>query len=83
MSYVCPSDSFWEYALVILQDIMNLVTSKVVSTTPNELWTGRKPKTGLDLKNLAHVLKRDLNIRRKVICLPIFGTSQKSALSSL
>ena len=59
MSYVCLPNSFWEYALVIVQDIMNLVTSKVVSTTPNELWTGRKPRTGLDLGSRAHVLKRD------------------------
>ena len=53
--------SFWIYALVIVQDIMNLVTSKVVSTTPNELWTGRKPKTGSDLESSALVLKRDPN----------------------
>ena len=47
MSYECLLDSFWDYALVIVQDIMNLVTSKVVSTTPNELWTWRKPRTSL------------------------------------
>ena len=37
MSYVRLPNSFWEYALVIVQDIMNLVTAKMVSTTPNEL----------------------------------------------
>ena len=59
MSYVCLPDSFWEYVLVIVQDILNLVTSKVVSTTPNELWTGRKPRIGLDLGSSTLVLKRD------------------------
>ena len=59
MSYVCLPDSLLEYALVIVQDIMNLVTSKVVSTTPNELWTGHKPRIGSDLGSLAHVLERD------------------------
>ena len=63
--------------MVIVQDIMNLVTSKVVSTTPNELWTGRKPKTGSDLGSPAHVLKEIIIIRIKVICLPICGISQK------
>ena len=59
MIYVRLPNSFWEYALVIVQNIMNLVTSKVVSTTPNELWTGRKPRIGSDLESLALVLKRD------------------------
>ena len=57
MSYICLPNSFCEYALVIVQDILNLVTSKVVSTTPNELWTRRKPKIGSDLRSLALVLK--------------------------
>ena len=38
---------------------MNLVTSKVVFTTPNELWTWRKPRTSSVLGSPAHVLKRD------------------------
>ena len=59
MSYISLPNSFCEYALVIEQDILNLVTSKVVSTTPNELWTRRKPKIGSDLRSLALVLKRD------------------------
>ena len=59
MSYVRLPDFFSEYALVIMQDIMNLVTSKLVSTTPNELWIGRKLRTVSDLENLTHVLKRD------------------------
>ena len=59
MSYVRLPNSFWEYALVIVQDIMSLVTSKVVSTTPNELWTGHKPMIGSDLESSALVLKRD------------------------
>ena len=59
MSYISLPNSFWEYALVIVQDILYLVTSKVVSTTLNELWTGRKTKIGSDLGSLALVLKRD------------------------
>ena len=59
MSYAYLPNSFWKYALVIVQDIMNLVTSKVVSTTPNELWIGCKPRTGSDLESPVHVLKRD------------------------
>ena len=59
MSYVCLPDSFWEYALVIVQDIMNLVTSKVVSVTSNELWTRHKPRTSSDLeKSNIHTKKR-------------------------
>ena len=58
MSYVCLPDSFWEYALVIVQDIMNLVTSKVVSTTPNELWTGCKPRSGSDVGSPTRAEKR-------------------------
>ena len=57
MSYEYLLDSFWDYALVIVQDIMNLVTFKVVSTTPNELWTRRKPRTGSDLESPTNVLK--------------------------
>ena len=49
MSYVYLPGFFWEYALVIVQDIMNLVASKVVSTTPNELWTEHKTRTCSDL----------------------------------
>ena len=61
MSYISLPDSFWEYALVIVQDIMSLVTSKVISTTPDEFWTGHKPRTGSDLGSPAYVLKRDPN----------------------
>ena len=58
MSYVCLPNFFWEYALVIVQDIMNLETSKVVSTTPNELWTGHKPMIYSDLESPTRA-KRD------------------------
>ena len=37
MSYICLPDYFWEYALEIMQDILNLVTSKMVSTTPKRI----------------------------------------------
>ena len=59
MSYVYLPNFFWKYALLIVQDIMNLITSKVVSTTPNELWTGCKPMIGLDLGSPTHVLKKN------------------------
>ena len=56
-----------------MQYLLNLIPFKVISTTPKELWTGRKPS--LDhvciLGNLAHVLKRDpskLEVRSDV-CL--------------
>lgn len=35
--------SFWEDALLTAAYILNKVPSKSVSTTPYELWTGRKP----------------------------------------
>ena len=40
---------------------LNLVPSKVVPTTPKELWTGRKPNLGhvRIWGSSAHVLKRD------------------------
>ena len=42
MSYA----SFWGYALKIAQYLLNLVPFKAISTTPKELWTGRKPSLG-------------------------------------
>ena len=43
------------------QYILNLVPSKAVSTTPKELWTGRKPSLGhvRIWGSLAYVLNRD------------------------
>ena len=65
--------SFWGYALEITQYLLNLVPSKAISTTPKELWTGRKPSLGhvRIWDSLAHVLKRNpsnLEARSKV-CL--------------
>ena len=61
MSYASLLLSFWEYALETTQYLLNLVPSKVISTTPKELWTGRKPS--LEHVHIwgspAHVLKRD------------------------
>ena len=53
--------SFWGYALKTAQYFLNLVPSKAISTTPKELWTGRKPSLGhvRIWGSLAHVLKRD------------------------
>ena len=61
MSYASLPYSFWGYALETVQYILNLVPSKAVSTTPNELWTGRKPNLGhvRIWGSPAHVLKRD------------------------
>ena len=73
MSYASLPDSFWGYALETTQYILNLVPSKVVSTTPNELWFGRKPSLGhvWICSRPTHVLKRDtskLEVRTDV-CL--------------
>ena len=43
MTYIDLPDSFWEYALEIVHDILNLVPSKAVSTTPKELWSRHTP----------------------------------------
>ena len=43
MSYSDLPDSFWGYALETTTYSLNLVPSKLVPTTPIELWTGRKP----------------------------------------
>ena len=53
--------SFWGYELETIQYILNLVPSTVISATPKELWTGRKPSLGhiRIWDSLAHVLKRD------------------------
>ena len=61
MSYVNLLISFWGYTLKIAQYLLNLVPSKVISTTPKELWTGRKPSLGhvRIWGSPAHVLKRD------------------------
>ena len=43
------------------QYLLNLVPSKAISTTPKELWTGRKPSLGhvCIWGSPAHVLRRD------------------------
>ena len=53
--------SFWGYALETAQYLLNLVPSKVISTTPKELWTGRKPSLGhvRIWGSPAHMLRRD------------------------
>ena len=63
MSYVSLLNSFWGYTLEITQYILNLVPSKVVFITPNELWTGWKPNLGhIQIwSSPAHVLKKDPN----------------------
>ena len=63
MSYASLPMSFWGYALKTTQYILNLVPSKVISTTPKELWTGRKPSLGhvCIWGCPAHVLKKDLS----------------------
>ena len=61
MSYASLPVSFWGYALETTQYLLNLVPSKVISTTPKELWTRRKPSLGhvRIWGSPAHVLKRD------------------------
>ena len=39
MSYASLPVSFWGYALETTQYLLNLVPSKMISTTPKELWT--------------------------------------------
>ena len=46
MSYASLPTFFWGHALETVQYILNLVPSKAISTTPKELWTGRKPSLG-------------------------------------
>ena len=61
MSYSDLPFSFWGYALETAAYLLNLVPSKSVPNTPQELWTGRKPS----LKHIriwgspAHVLNKD------------------------
>ena len=43
ISHSSLSISLWMYALKIAMYFLNRVPSKVVSKTPFELWTGRKP----------------------------------------
>ena len=61
MSYASLLVYFWGYALEITQYLLNLFPSKVISTTPKELWTRRKPSLGhvRIWGSLAHVLRRD------------------------
>ena len=61
MSYASLPVSFWGYTLEIAQYLLNLVPSKVISTTPKELWIGRKPSLGhvRIWGSPTHVLKRD------------------------
>ena len=61
MSYASLLESFWRYALEIAQYILNLVPSKVVSTTSKELCSRRN--SSLSYVRIwgspAYVLKRD------------------------
>ena len=61
MSYESLPSNFQGYALETTQNILNLVPSKVVPTTPKELWTGRNPNLEYVRiwGSLAHVLKLD------------------------
>ena len=61
MSYATLLVSFWGCVLETAQYLLNLVSSKVISTTPKELWTGRKPSLGhvRIWGSPAHVLRRD------------------------
>ena len=61
MSYVSLPVFFWGYTLETAQYLLNLVPSKAISTTPKELWTGRKPSLGhvRIWGSPAHVLRRD------------------------
>ena len=43
MSHATLPISFWGYALEAASYILNLVPSKSVPRTPQEMWTGRKP----------------------------------------
>ena len=63
MSYASLPVSFWGYPLETTQYLLNLVPSKAISTTPKELWTGRKPSLGhvRIWDSPAHVLRRDLS----------------------
>ena len=61
MSYGSLPSNFWGYALETAQYILNQVPSKVVPTTPKELWTGWKPSLGhvRIWGSPTHVLKQD------------------------
>ena len=61
MNYASLPISFWGYTLETVQYLLNLVPSKAISTTLNELWSGRKPSLGhvRIWDSPAHVLKRD------------------------
>ena len=61
MSYASLLVFFWGYTLEKAQYLLNLVPSKAISTTPKELWTGRKPSLGhvSIWGSPAHVLRRD------------------------
>ena len=53
--------SFWGYTLETTQYLLNIVPSKVISSTNKKLWTGGKPNLGHDRiwGSPVHVLKRD------------------------
>ena len=61
MSYASLLVYFWGYALETTQYLLNLVPSKAISTTPKELWTGRKPSLGhvRIWGSPAHMLRKD------------------------
>ena len=87
MSYASLPVSFWGYTLETVQYLLNLVPSKVISTTPKELWTGRKPSLGhvWIWDNPAHVLKRDpskLKARLKVCLFVGYPKGTKGYLSN-
>ena len=82
MSYASLLVSFWGYALETTQYLLNLVPSKAISTTPKELWTGRKPSLGhvRIWGSPAHVLRRDpskLEARSEVGCLWVTPEGQR------
>ena len=82
MSYASLPVSFWGYALETTQYILNLVPSKVISTTPKELWTERKPSLGhvRIWGSPAHVLKRDpskLEARLEVCLFVVYPRGTK------
>ena len=56
MSYASLPVSFWGYALETTQYLLNLVPSKVISTTPKKLWIGSHVCLW---GSTTHMLKRD------------------------
>ena len=70
-SYSSLPLSFWGYALHTVNDILNVVLSKSISSTPLELWDGPKPSLRYFCiwRYPAHILKsrtRKLDLRIEV-----------------